>query len=151
MSRLAVRTAIKDFLDANSSEDVIDITAEFEELKDLLQDHDIQPEAPWLGLEFSADPAEPVSLTANNTQGLYREYGLISLHVVTSARLGAGNELLSRGEGLINLFEGSRIGDVVINTVGSLNTGPGATLEFEGGYVSGTITLGYHFDYSRTE
>lgn len=150
MSRKAVRDEIFSFLETNSSENVVDITAEFEQLNDLLSDSGIQPEGPWLGVEFSADPAEPVSLSATNTQGLYREFGLISLHVVAMGRLGVGNELLSRGEDLINLFEGSRINAVVINTVGSLNTGPGATLEFEGGYVSGTITIGYHYDYTRT-
>ena len=150
MSKQAVRDTIFDFLADESNESVVDFTAQFGDVKDMISEAGVQPESPWLGVDFASDPAEPVSLTANNTQGLYREFGIIFLHVCTVGRIGAGNELLSRAEALINLFEGRRINDVVINTVGSLQTGPGQTLEFEGGYVSGTITLGYQFDYSKT-
>lgn len=146
MSSAAVRTAVKQFLDDNSPEDVVDLTGEYDDLRAVLADTGIQPDAPWLGLEFIGDIEEPVALAADNEKGLYREYGLIQLHVVSVAKLGAGNDLLARAEALRDLFRGRRIGAIVVETVSPLNTGPGATLEFEAGYVSGTVSVGFHFD-----
>lgn len=149
MSSSAVRTLTKNFLAAEiPTETVVDLTGEYQEIKKMLSEHGLQPSAPWLGLEFIADTEEPVSLSADNTKGLYREYGLIQLHVCAVARIGVGASLLSRAEVLRNLFRGRRIGGIVVETVSPLNTGPGATLEFEGGYVSGTISIGFHYDFT---
>lgn len=146
MSSSTVRTAIRNFLAAESSEDVVDMTGHFEDLRELLSQSGVAPDAPWLGLDFSTDGEEPVSLTADNEKGLYREYGLILLHVCSVAKIGVGADLESRGETLLNLFRGQRIGAVVIERVSPINTGPGATLEFDAGYVSGTVTLQYYCD-----
>jgi hypothetical protein len=146
MSSLAVRDLVKDFLDDNSSEDYIDLTGHYEDLRALLNEEGIQPDAPWLGLDFIGNEEEPVSLSATNDQGLYREFGLIQLHVCAAARLGVGSELISRGEVLRNLFRGRRIGNIVVESVTPVNTGPGATLEFDAGYVSGTVSIAYYFD-----
>ena len=148
MSSSTVRNLVKQFLDDNSAEDVVDLTGHFEDIRQLLADEEITPDSPWLGLEFIGDLEEPVSLSADNEKGLYREYGLIQLHVCAVAQLGVGSELVSRGEVLRNLFRGRRIGSITVDTVSPVNTGPGATLEFEAGYVSGTISVGYHRDFS---
>lgn len=146
MSSSAVRTLVKQFIDDNSDESVVDLTAHFEELSELLAEEGVQPDAPWLGLEFIADDEEPVSLTADNSKGLYRETGLIQLHICSVAQIGAGAGLLTRAEVLRNLFRGRRIGGIVVERVSPMNTGRGATLEFEGGYVSGTVSVAYHYD-----
>jgi len=150
MSSLAVRQLVKDFLDANSAEIVVDITGEFGDLREVLAYYEVQPDAPWLGLEFSADEEFPVSLSATNDQGLYREVGIVQLHVCAIARLGAGQDIVSRAEVLRDLFRGERIGGIVVESVSPVNTGPGATMEFEAGYVSGTITIGYRYDLTPT-
>lgn len=150
MSSVAVRNAVRQFLDDNSDETVVDLTGHFENLRDMLNDADVQPDAPWLGLDFSSDGEEPVSLTADNDRGLYREFGLIHLHVCAVAKIGVGSNLESRGEALLNLFRGRRIGNIIIQRVNPLNTGPGATLEFDAGYVSGTVTAEYKFDSTPT-
>lgn len=146
MSSVAVRTAIRAFLEANSDETVVDITGHFEDLRGMLSAEDVQPDAPWLGLDFASDGEEPVSLSADNDKGLYREFGLILFHVCAVSKIGVGATLESRGEALLNLFRGRRIGSVTIERVSPLNTGPGATLEFDAGYVSGTVTASYKFD-----
>ncbi len=146
MSSAPVRAAIRTFLSAESAESVVDMTAHFEDLRDLLEDEGIAVDAPWLGLEFSTDGEEPVSLSADNEKGLYREYGLVLMHVCAVAKIGVGASLESRGETLLNLFRGRNIDGVIIERVSPINTGPGATLEFEAGYVSGTLTLQYHYD-----
>lgn len=148
MSSQAVRTLTTDFLAANSAETVVDLTAHYEELRELLAEAEVQPDTPWLGVDFIGDGEEPVSLSADNTKGLYRETGLIQLHVCAVARLGVGANLITRGEALRNLFRGRRIGGIVVDTVSPVNTGPGATLEFEAGYVSGTISVAYHYDFT---
>jgi hypothetical protein len=146
MSSVYVRTQIKDFLDDNSNEDVIDLTAQFDEIKELLSENDIQPDAPWLGLSFIGDDEVPVSLAATNDQGLYRETGAIHFHVVSEAKVGVGDALLTRGETLRDLFRGRRIGEIVIDSVTPMNFDSGATLQFEGGYMSGSFFASYRRD-----
>lgn len=148
MSSTAVRTLITDFLEDNSAEDAVDLTGNFEDLRALLADSGITPDSPWLGLEFIGDSEDPVSLFADNEKGLYRELGLIQLHVCAIAKIGVGSELITRAEVLRNLFRGRRVGNIVVDSVSPISTGPGATLEFEAGYVSGTVSVSYHFDFS---
>lgn len=146
MSSSAVRTLVKDFLEDNSAEIVVDLTGEYADVREMLGEAGVQPDSPWLGLEFAADLEEPVALSADNEKGLYREYGLIQLHICAVAKIGAGNAMLARAETLRNLFRGRRIGGIVVESLTPMNTGPGATLEFEAGYVSGTVTITYHYD-----
>lgn len=146
MSSLPVRNLIRNFLAENSPETVVDITGLWDNLRDGLAEAGVQPDAPWLGLEFIGEPEEPVSLTANNQQGLYREYGLVQLHVVAPARIGVGQSLETRGQSLHDLFKGRRIGGIIVERIFPLNTGPGATLDFEAGFVSGTIGIQFHYD-----
>lgn len=148
MSSVAVRNLFRNFLSANSNEEVIDLTGQFEDLREMLVTEGVQPDAPWLGIEFVSNGEEPVSLAADNEKGLYREYGLLQLHVCAVAKIGVGANLETRGDSLLNLFRGRRIGGIVVESVAPLNTGPGATLEFEGGYVSGTVTVTFHYDNS---
>lgn len=148
MSSANVRSLVTNFLTANSGETVIDITGQYEELRVMLSDNGVQPDAPWLGLEFQGDYEEPVSLAADNQQGLYREYGMISFHIVAAARLGVGTSILNRGEILRSLFRGRRLGGLVVDELTLIDTGPGTTLEFESGYISGTFRAMYHYDFT---
>lgn len=146
MSSLQTRTLVKQFLADNSAETVIDISAQFDEMNVVLDEAGLTNDAPWLGIEFIGDDEIPVELAATNDQGLYRETGSIVLHVCAEARLGVGDSILQRGEDLRNLFRGRRIGPIVVEGVTPINFGPGSTLEFEGGYVSGSITISYYSD-----
>lgn len=147
MSSVYVRDQFKQFLASNApSEDVIDLTSLFEDLKQYLGENSIQPDAPWLGIEFIGNDEVPVSLAATNDKGLYRETGAVALHVVAEAKIGVGDSLLARGKTLQDLFRGRTIGDITIESVSPMNTGAGATLEFEDGYMSGTILITYHRD-----
>jgi hypothetical protein len=146
MSSSYVRTQVKQFLEDNSNESVIDMTALFQEIKELLADNEIQPDAPWLGVQFVGDDEIPIALAATNDQGKYRESGAIYFHVVDIARIGVGDSLLTRGEVLRNLLRGRRIGDIFIESVTPMNFDSGATLEFEGGYVSGSFIVAYQRD-----
>lgn len=146
ISSLYVRTQIKDFLADNSDEDVLDMTSQFEDLRQFLAEAGIQPDAPWLGLIFVGGEEVPVSLSATNDVGLYRETGTVQLHVVSEAKIGVGDSLVARGETLRNLFRGARIGDIVVESMTLMNTESGATLEFEDGYMSGTITVSFYRD-----
>lgn len=146
MSSLHVRNAIRSFLDTESTETVVDMTGQFEDVREMLSTSGVAVDAPWLGVEFSTSGEEPVALAADNTQGLYREFGLILLHVCAVAKIGVGASLETRGEALLNLFRGQRIDGIIIERVSPLNTGPGATLEFEAGYVSGTLEVQYYYD-----
>ncbi len=146
MSSVYVRTQVIAFLEANSNETVVDLTSVFGAIHETTADAGVQPDAPWLGLEFIGGEELPVALAATNDQGKYREFGAIVLHVVDIARLGGGNALLTRGETLQNLFRGRRINSILVTEMTGLNTGPGATLEFEGGYMSGSFQISYQRD-----
>jgi len=147
MSSPTVRTSFKAHLTAGAPSEVqVDLTAAFDEIKDLLSDYDLQPDAPWLGLQFEGGEVEPIGLYADNQKGLYREFGAVHFHVVAAARLGVGDSIVSRAQSLQKLFLGQRIGDIVIDRVTAVNTDAGSTLQFEGGYVSGSFFVGYHRD-----
>lgn len=151
MSSVAVRTAIKTFISAQApTEKIVDITGGYLVLKDFLaaQSPPIAQNVPWLGVEFFADPEEPITIPATNTQGKYREIGGIYLHVVDIAKLTASTGILSRGEALRNAFRGQRIAsDILIQSVTPVNFGQGATLSFDGGYTSGSVIIGYQYDF----
>lgn len=146
MSSAYVRTQIKDFLEAESDETVIDLTALFKDFKQMLAEAGVQPDASWLGLQFIGDDEIPIALAATNDQGKYRETGAIYFHVATVAKIGAGDGLLTRGETLRDLFRGRRIGSITIDSVTPMNFDSGATLEFEGGYMSGSFLASYRRD-----
>jgi hypothetical protein len=115
-------------------------------MKEFLDDNGVSPDADWLGVQFIADSEEPVSLSATNDQGCYREYGAILFHFCTIARIGNGDALLTRGEVLRNLLRGQRLGAIVIESVTPMNFDSGATLQFEGGYMSGSFIAAYYLD-----
>lgn len=146
MSSVYVRDQVLDFLDSNSNETFIDLTAQFGEVKEMLAYYEIQPESPWCGVQFIGDDEIPIALAATNDQGKYRESGAIYIHIVDIARLGVGDSLLTRGEVLRNLFRGRRIGDIIIDSVTPMNFDTGANLDFSGGYMSGSFLLAYRRD-----
>lgn len=147
MSSLSVRTAIKSFLSSNASgESVVDLSGDFQDFKQLLTEAGVQPDAPWLGLEFIGDDEIPIALAATNVQGKYREFGSIHLHICDVAKIGCGDAILTRGETLRDLFRGSRIGSILIESVTPLNFGRGATLDFDGGFMSASFLVAYQKD-----
>lgn len=148
MSSLDVRTLVRNFIAANSAETLVDLTGQYQDFRKLMSDEGVQPDAPWLGLEFIGDSELPVSLHATNDKGQYREIGRIVLHICAVAKIGVGASIESRADVLHKLFKGQRIGGVVVESIIPLNTGPGATLEFEGGYISGTMSIEYYYDSS---
>jgi hypothetical protein len=147
MSSIAVRSAFKTFLTANApTEKIIDLTAQYAEIKEMVKAAGITDEDPWLGLEFIGNDEIPVTLPANNALGKYRESGSISVHVVGVAKLGVGDAVLARGETLRDLLRGRRIGNIIVESVSPMNFGPGTTLQFEGGYMSGSFFVSYLSD-----
>lgn len=149
MASAYVRTQIKTFLTANApTENQVDFTALYQEIKELIAGLSIGPEDPWLGLQFIGDEEIPVSTPAGNSTGRYRETGAIYFHVVSVAKLGVGDALLTRGETLRNLLRGRRIGEIIVDSVSPMNFDSGATLQFEGGYMSGSFIISYRRDFS---
>lgn len=122
------------------------MTALADDFKEMLAEAGVQPDAPWLGLQFIGDDEIPIALAATNDQGKYRETGAIYFHVCSIARIGAGDGLLTRGETLRNLIRGRRIGTITIDSVTPMNFDNGATLDFEGGYMSGSFFVSYRRD-----
>lgn len=147
MSSLYVREQIMDFLEANApSETFVDLTVQFAEMKEFLEENSLESEDNWVGVEFIGSDEVPITVPATNDQGLYREDGAVYIHVVAPAAIGVGNGLLTRGESLRNLLRGRRIGEVKIESVTPLNTAEGATLQFDGGFMSASFIVSYERD-----
>ena len=147
MSSKYVRDEIKSFIDANSAEPLIDLTGEFDNIKDLVIKAGLQRQDPWVGIQFIGSDEIPITVGSTNVQGKYRESGSIYIHVVDVAKLGAADAILNRSEALRDLLRGQRIGNrIVIESVTPTNFGEGATLSFEGGYTSGSFLVGYEYD-----
>lgn len=147
MSSAYVRTQIKSFLTANApTEKQVDLTGLYEELPDALAAFSVGPNDTWLGLEFLGEDEVPITVGSTNTKGKYRETGAVYIHVVDIAKLAVSSSILTRAETLRNLFRGRRIGTIYIESVTPVSFESGATLQFEGGYMSGSFLLGYQAD-----
>lgn len=147
MSSSYVRGQIKTHIAANlPTENLIDLTAKYQSIGEILSDASLSHNDNWLGVTFSSSEERTQSIPADNTQGLYREIGVIFLHVVEPVRKDVGDLILARSEVLRDSFRGKRIGDVVIEEVTPPNFESGATLQFEGGYTSASIIVSYYRD-----
>jgi hypothetical protein len=147
MSSSYVRTTVKQFLtDEAPAENQIDLTALYKEVKEMISEAGLGPTDPWLGLQFIGNDEAPITIPATNSSGKYRETGVIFFHVVCVAKLGVGDAILARGETLRNLLRGRRIGSIVIESVTPMNFEAGATLQFEGGYMSGSFIASHERD-----
>lgn len=147
MSSSYVRSEIKTFLSANSAEsDIIDLTAQYSSLTNMLSDNGVGRNDPWLGLQFIGSSEEPITLNSGNTVGKYREIGSIFLHIVERVKNTVADDILTRSEALRTLLRGQRINDIIIESVSPPNFESGATLQFEGGYQSASIIVSYERD-----
>lgn len=147
MSSSYVRDTFETFLKDNSAENyIIDLTGEIDPMDDMLARYSVPRRTGWVGLTYIADDETPESLSATNSTGCYREIGGISVHVVEVAQLGVAKLILPRAEALRDLIRGRNIGGIRVQTVTPPNFERGATLDFEGGFVSATIEISYERD-----
>ena len=147
MSSSSVRTAIKTFLATEfTSEKILDLTGHYEVLRDALTDAGIDPDGPWIGLEFIPGDEQPITVGATNQSGKYRETGAIYIHTVDIAKLGVSDSILSRAEAIRDKLRGQRISGVVIDSLTPPNFGAGAALNFEDGFMSCSCIAEYTFD-----
>jgi hypothetical protein len=147
MSSLDVRDKFKNFLQAVApSEKLVDITGEFDEVQEVLEEYGIGSSEPWVGVQFVGADEVPVSLTVTDTSGKYREQGVIFLHIVAIAKLGGQNGIIERGDDLKKKIRGKNIQGILINSVSPPLTGNGATLNFSGGYTAALVQINYTYD-----
>jgi len=147
MSSSYVRSQIKTYLGTNfPTENVVDLTAQYRSIGDILSDEGITHNDNWLGIQFSSSEERVISIPADNSQGLYREVGIIFLHIVEPVRKDVVDLLLARSEDLRDSFRGKRIGDVVVEEVSPPSFENGTTIQFEGGYTSASVIVSYYRD-----
>lgn len=147
MSSSYVRSQLKTFLSAGApTEDILDLTGQYQELQDFLTANSVGLSDPWVGVQFIGNEEIPVTVGSTNADGKYRETGAVYIHVVDIAKLAVHDSILARAESLRNLLRGARIGDIVIESVTPPNFGEGATLNFDGGYISASFIIAYNRD-----
>ena len=147
MSSEYVRSQIISFIESNlTDETAIDLSGEFDNLEALLAREGITGRDNWLGLQFIGSDEIPIAVSSTNTTGCYRETGAIFLHIAEKARLGIGALIIARAETIRNAFRGVRIGDILVESVTPVNFNSEATLNFEGGYTSGSVIISYERD-----
>lgn len=147
MSSVYVRQQIETFIGtALPTENLVDLTGEFEDLRSLLARHSINANTPWLGIQYIGNEEIPIDVRGTNTRGKYREIGAVYLHVVGKSQVGIAATLLTRAETIRSAFRGQRIGTVLIEAVSPPNFDAGATLQFEGGWTAASVILSYQRD-----
>lgn len=142
MSSVYVRTEIKDYFAANSTEKLVDISGEFRELRNLLTDESITDSDNWVAIQFVGNTEEMISVP----KGCYREFGTISFHVVAPIAIGAIDGILTRCETIRSLYRGKRIDDIIIESVSPPNTEVGTTIDFENNFMSASFFVDYYSD-----
>lgn len=148
MSSKYVVDEIVSFIGTNipSETNVIDLSAEYDEIQDFRSKYGLGFKDVWLGIEFIGNDEEPIGLNATNSVGRYRETGSIYLHIVDIPSLAVAGKIRTRAETIRNAFRGTRIGDILIENVTPPNFQAGATLQFEGGYTSASVIINYQRD-----
>lgn len=149
MSSQFVRTQITNFLTTNApTENLIDLTAQYETIDEIIDNEGLGVDDPWLGLQFIGSTEEPQTIIATNSTGCYRELGSIFLHVVARASQSATmvDDILTRSEALRDLLRGRRINSIIVESVSPPNFEQGATLDLEGGYTSASVIVNYYRD-----
>jgi hypothetical protein len=143
-----VRDSILQFLEDNTEcENIIDLTAQFDELQDLMSQYGLTLNDSWIGVQFIGNEEIPISIQSQNQTGCYREIGAIYIHVVAVSQIGVHNHILTRAEAIRDLIRGRRINDsIIIEQVSPPNFGEGITLNFESGYTAAAITIFYRRD-----
>lgn len=147
MSSAAVRSHIFNFLQTEfPTEKVIDLSAEYEDIEDLMKENGISLETPWLGLQFVGDEEEPVALNVSNTEGGFREYGGVYFHVVAPAQIGVATSLVTRADNIRKKLRARRFGTMLIERVTPPNTESGAAMQFDFGFMSASFIATYYMD-----
>jgi len=147
MSSLYIRTQVKAFIASDiPSETVVDLTAQYKTLQDMLDDVGVGILDSWLGLQFIGTNEEPITVNSNNTGGCYRETGSLFLHVVSPAKNSAADDIINRTETIRNAFRGQRINDIIIDGVTPPNFESSGTLQFDDGFTSASIIVDFYRD-----
>lgn len=146
MSSGYVRTQFKSFLSANSAENVIDLSAQYETIEEVVSSAGIGRNDDWLGLQFIGSNEEPISVQATNDKGRYREIGSVFIHIVERNKPNVADDIITRAETLRDLLRGRRINDIIIESMTPPNFEQGATLELDGGYQAGSFIINYERD-----
>lgn len=147
MSSTYVRDQLKAFIGTDLvTENLIDLTGEYRDVDDVIAGASLTFKDPWLGIQFVGSQDIPITVAANNIQGLYREIGTVMLHIVEMASSTSTDDILTRSETIQDAFRGQRINDIIVEEVTPPNFEQGATLDFESGYVAATIILSYERD-----
>lgn len=151
MSSGAFRTAILNHLKTNTSENIIDLSGEYEEVQEMLTHNGLQMGATWVGVQFFPSDEFPVDVVGEYKKGHYREEGMVYLHIVDLAYFGAASAITTRADAIRDLLRGARISNnIVIEKVVPVIFGRGATLNFEGGYTAGLVSFEYRRDFNVT-
>jgi len=149
LSSKTVRTLLTNFWTANlnvAEPRLVDITGDFRELQDLLDANGITNDHPWAALQFIPSDESPITVSANNSQGLYRERGSLFIHIVEPVKDNAASLTLDRSEVIRDAYRGQRISGLVVESLTPVNFESEATLEFSGGWTSGSIIVNFYYD-----
>ena len=146
MSSKFVRDAVLNYMETEfPEENIIDLTAHFDEVEDLLASYNLTLNDSWMGIQFIGNEEIPVSIQGQS--GCFRELGAIYIHVVAVSSIGVHRELLNRSEAVRDKLRAKRIANQdIIEKVRPPNFGEGVSLNFESGYTSATIIVFYQRD-----
>lgn len=150
MSSKYVRDTFQTYLTDNLPDDkFVDFSLIYDTLDTLLSSKGIEKGTPWIGIDYIGNEEEPITIGSVNNTGKYRESGAIYIHIVEPSSLSALGDILTRAKAVRDILRGRRIGNIVVESVTPVNTAAGTTLQFEGGWSSGSFFVNYYSDFDN--
>lgn len=136
MSSLTLRTAIKNYITSqNPSYELYDLTDHYDSRNFPNQDD-------FLAIDFVASDEALVQLP-----DCYREEGRINIALMYKKKKDIGAKLTAI-ESIRAQFRGERVGNILIENVGTPKTGNDA-IKFPGSYTSVLFYIDYYFDFEK--
>jgi hypothetical protein len=136
MSSSAVRTIVKDYLNANWTDTPVIDLSDFTNRSDLPVDL-----GSWLGIEWV--PASEEFMEIGET--FYRERGNIIFYIMVESGFSSDSALVL-AEKLRSMIKALRIGNMVFETIDPPSDTRGTLSGFSGGYHGFDVLASYYFD-----
>lgn len=150
MSSYYVREEFKsEMLAAFPLKKQVDISGEFDIQRQFLNSNGIAYNDQYVAIDFAGGDEIPIAIPSDNTSGKFREIGSIFIYVTHPAKRTNKNNILIEAEEIRSYLRGRRLGslnDILINEMSTPNFFGGESLQFEDGYISVTIRIGYQRD-----
>ena len=143
MSSPYVRTTFINWLQTEfPTENLIDLTGEFDSISSLLNKNDIPKDEGFLGIQFLPEIEQPISINS-----CFREDGALYLHFSERIKnTDYVDRILARFEAMKPKLRNATIDKIRVTSFMPPNFNAGATLKVESGFQSASVIVRFYSD-----